>query len=78
MHEGSIDALIEAMNERRKWEERLLKLEREINKLPTEERDEKMNDLEEIKLQLTYYDELIRKMKKDIKPTTLYTFIKSL
>jgi hypothetical protein len=60
--------ILATLDERRRWEARRAKLEKELRKLTSRERSLRKAELGKIDQQIAYYDSLLRQMKKELRP----------
>lgn len=78
--EKGIDSekILFVLEERDKWRRRQVDLEKELKFMRTGEKDAKLNDLENIKEQVAYYDTLAREIKKTVKPSKVSHLLDSI
>jgi len=69
-------AILMAVEERRRWEQRRTELLAELRAMPVRERRRRTGDLQRIDHMLAYYDALVRDMKRKVqRGTSVNTFL---
>ncbi len=62
------EEILLAIKELESWKSRKEKISNEIKTLSGDEKTEKKRELEKINKQVSYYESLIKDMKKEVKP----------
>ncbi|MEM4730045.1 MAG: hypothetical protein QXH42_09860 [Thermoplasmata archaeon] len=60
--------ILTTLDERRRWIQRREELEKELSISPPEEYPLRKAELEKVEQQISYYDFLLREMKKELRP----------
>lgn len=60
--------ILATLDERRRWVQRKEAFEKELRSSPPAERALRKAELEKINEQISYYDSLLREMKKELRP----------
>ena len=72
------EKILLALEERDRWKERELDMEKEIKNAPKTEKKAKQKELSQIREQVAYYDALAKDMKKSVRPSKISNLLNAL